>query len=402
MSRSELGPKLSAVALVNPRSDPALADDTTVSFLTMSAVDADKIDAINTETRLARDVKKGYTPFAKGDVLVAKITPCFENGKIAQANISHPHGFGSTEFHVLRPRPDVLDARYLAHFLRIERIRLEGEQRMTGSGGQRRVPEQFFAELRIPLPPLPEQRRIAEILDRVDALRSKRRAAVEKLDALTQAIFFDMFGDVNPERRKWPTARVTELSEVITKGTTPSSIGLSLSETGIPFLRVQNVRNGEVDISVDPLFISMSTHRKLSRSVIFPGDVLISIAGTIGRVAIASSAHDEMNCNQAVALIRPKRLSSLFLASWLGTDDAQRQIRGMKVTGTISNLSLSQLGNLRLSVPPDDLQRRFAQTARAIKAERSLMLKALALCDELGDSIKHRVFGGGTTVGSAK
>src|SRR5207253_2857111 len=106
-------------------------------------------------------VSKGYTFFRDGDLLLAKITPCFENGKIAQATLNHELGVGSTEFHVIRPDRMRVSDRFLLRFLRQPRIRLSGERRMTGSAGQRRVPEAFISELELPLPPLEERRRIA-------------------------------------------------------------------------------------------------------------------------------------------------------------------------------------------------------------------------------------------------
>ena len=185
----------------------------------MAAVDADSVTAVDRETRSYSEVSKGYTPFIDGDVLVAKITPCFENGKIAQARLSRRYGFGSTEFHVVRPRSDRVDARYLVHFLRQERIRKQGESRMTGSAGQRRVPEHFLAGLTIPLPPLPEQRRIAEILDKADALRAKRRAALAQLDTLTQSIFLDMFGDPATNPKGWPVDALRNIADTTSGGT---------------------------------------------------------------------------------------------------------------------------------------------------------------------------------------
>lgn len=161
--------KLVDIADLNPPLAASLSDGDDVSFMPMAAVDADSVTAVDRETRLYSEVSKGFTPFLDGDVLVAKITPCFENGKIAQVRLSRRYGFGSTEFHVVRPRSDRADARYLVHFLRQDRIRKQGESRMTGSAGQRRVPENFLAGLTIPLPPLPEQRRIAEILDKADS-----------------------------------------------------------------------------------------------------------------------------------------------------------------------------------------------------------------------------------------
>jgi type I restriction enzyme, S subunit len=108
---------LGDVADINPRLDEMLRDDTVVSFVGMSALSAET-GQVSAKDRTYGSVRKGFTSFRDGDVLVAKITPCFENGKIAYAKLPRPLGFGSTEFHVVRARPGHTDARYLLHYLR--------------------------------------------------------------------------------------------------------------------------------------------------------------------------------------------------------------------------------------------------------------------------------------------
>lgn len=170
--------ELGEVAEINPRLSGTFGESAEVSFLPMASLDAETGSINCHESRLFGEVRKGYTPFISGDLLIAKITPCFENGKIGQAQIPHMLGFGSTEFHVIRPNSKVAMPRFVFHFLRQKRVRLEGERKMTESAGQRRVPSRFFQTLRIPLPPLHEQKRIADILDKADELRRKRKEAI--------------------------------------------------------------------------------------------------------------------------------------------------------------------------------------------------------------------------------
>lgn len=160
----------------------------------------------------------------------------------------------------------------------------------------------------------------------------------------------------------WPFTQLADQCEVITKGTTPTTLGFDFVDSGIPFLRVQNIVNGNVNYDKDTLFVDEKTHSTLERSQIQPGDVLVSIAGTIGRAAVVPASAPALNCNQAVAIVRTKSdVFRPFLRHWLESASAQAQMRGATVTGTISNLSLTQLGKLRLPLPPLPEQRRIAE-----------------------------------------
>ena len=288
MNSAQHTEKLSEIADLNPSLAESLSSDEPVSFVPMSAVTAETASTSHGENRCYGEVSKGYTPFRDGDLLVAKITPCFENGKIAQATLTHRFGFGSTEFHVIRPKPGKADARYLLHFLRQDRIRRDGERKMTGSAGQRRVPGHFLAGLSVPLPPLPEQRRIAEILDKADALRAKRRAALAQLDTLTQSIFLDMFGD--PFKHRWPMSTVADMAAETEGAIRTGPFGSQLlhsefTDDGIAVLGIDNVVENEFGWG-QRRFIRQAKYRQITRYTVHPGDVLITIMGTCGRCAI--------------------------------------------------------------------------------------------------------------------
>jgi type I restriction enzyme S subunit len=117
---------IATIAEFNPRSPQAYAEgEDEVAFVPMAAVsEAGTMSVL--DYRKASELSNGFSYFRTGDVLVAKITPCFENNKIAVAEIDRVHGFGSTEFHVIRPHEDELDSRYLAYFLRQDSVRVAG------------------------------------------------------------------------------------------------------------------------------------------------------------------------------------------------------------------------------------------------------------------------------------
>ncbi len=190
------------------------------------------------------------------------------------------------------------------------------------------------------------------------------------------------------------TSSLASLSSLITKGTTPTTLGYAHSDSGIPFLRVQNIFSGQVNFKEDTLFIDSNTQTALKRSQIQGGDVLVTIAGTIGRTGVVPHDAPEMNCNQAVAIVRPtQEIERNYLRHWLESQDARSQMLGSTVTGTISNLSLSQLGELRVPVPPLEEQRRIAAILDQAETLRTQRRTALALLDSLTQSLFLDMFG---------
>lgn len=166
--------------ILNPRNDAH--DCTLVGFVPMSRLGVDYRSPVSFESRPWSDIKQGYTHFADGDVLLAKITPCFENGKAGLvSDMPNGLGAGSTEYFVSRPKDGALDARYLLGFFKTERFLKEGALQMTGSVGHKRVPKEYLLEAEIPLAPLNEQIRIA---DKLDAVLARVDACRERLDRI--------------------------------------------------------------------------------------------------------------------------------------------------------------------------------------------------------------------------
>lgn len=181
----------------------ALAKATQVTFLPMENI-GEKGELDCSLTRDIKDVQEGYTQFFDGDVLIAKITPCFENGKgaIVRGTLSGV-GFGTTELHVLAPN-DEIDARFLYYITTGDHFRKLGEAAMFGAAGQKRVPEDFVRDYRVPLPPLSQQRAIADYLDRetarLDALAGRTRESVALLRERRAALISAAVGG------RWPVA----------------------------------------------------------------------------------------------------------------------------------------------------------------------------------------------------
>jgi type I restriction enzyme S subunit len=191
--------KLREIAILNPKKQEvnSLSDDLLVSFVPMSAVDEITQTIKEYEFRRLGSVKKGYTYFKEGDILFAKITPCMENGKVAIAkNLKNGIGFGSTEFHVLRPRDKVL-AEWIFYIVGSHAFREEAERHMTGTAGQQRVPIGFLEDAKISLPPLSEQKKIVAYLDafsqKARELQELQQQTAADFSALRQSILAQAF-----------------------------------------------------------------------------------------------------------------------------------------------------------------------------------------------------------------
>ncbi|MBT1073483.1 restriction endonuclease subunit S [Pelotalea chapellei] len=153
---------LEDIALINPKTEKP-SPDSNVSFLTMSDV-SENGAIIGGSVKQMKDVGNGYTIFAEKDVLVAKINPCFQNGKGALAvNLQSGIGFGSTEFHVIRPSDKILPD-YLLFVTQTHYFRVTGEANMTGSAGQKRVPADFLRYFSVLLPLIQDQKKIISII----------------------------------------------------------------------------------------------------------------------------------------------------------------------------------------------------------------------------------------------
>jgi len=352
---------LNEIVEINPRTPKRMMTNFNqkVSFVPMASVSEDGFISADDERPL-KDVMKGYTYFQEGDVLLAKITPCFENGKAALVSgLPNNIGFGSTEFHVLRPGKDV-DAKYLFYQLWNPVFRFVGEKNMTGTAGQKRVPVDFLRRYKIPLPPLPEQKRIAAILDKADAIRRKRQQAVKLADEFLRATFLDMFGDPVTNPKGWSVRRLGDLLSFLTSGS--RGWAKYYSETGAKFLRIQNVGQNRL-LEADMAHVDAPASAESRRTAVRHGDVLLSITADLGRTAVVPKDFGSGHINQHLCILRPRTqdVAPCYLSQFLSSEGGQRQIDSKNRSAVKAGLNFDDIRSLEVVLPPLDRQTVFAR-----------------------------------------
>ncbi len=391
--------RLADVANINPRLEARPSPDAPVSFISMASVNASTGSTDREEGKRFSDTAKGYTQFKNGDILVAKITPCFENGKIARAELTHDLGSGSTEFHVVRPNPDIADTRYVLHYLRQPSIRIDGAQRMTGSGGQRRVPESFISELDIPLPVLSEQRRIANVLDQADSLRRQCASVLSKAEALFQADFRATFGSPLRNEAGWPYGQVSDFVEGFESGKSLAAAEESESAR-YRVLKVSAVTSGR--FIADESKALPHDYEPPRAHLVRSGDLLFSRANTaelIGATALVADCVSNLALPDKLwrFVWRDDRKTSPYFALGAFQHEDFRAAVSMLATGSsgsMKNISQAKVLGIGCILPPYEVQAEFAARCVGYLAQAAGQAARLSRVSDLFDSLQHRAFHG--------
>ncbi|WP_165984014.1 restriction endonuclease subunit S [Streptomyces sp. YIM 98790] len=369
--------RLRHLARINPpcpRFD-RLSADAELTFLPMECIwPGQRLDL--THRRVKSAVAAGFTRFQDGDVLVPKITPTFEAGRAVLVNGLHNGvGAGTTELHVLRAGPRI-DPRFLFYLVNTHSFLKFGEAEMYGVAGQQRVPDGFLRNLPVRVPDLEEQCRIADFLDlelahigRLDEVRARQSAVVpERLRAALDGIFAPS-----------SCVKETRLKYLFSVRPRYGVLVPHFTDEGVPFIRVNDLLDlpGRIkDVPKIPVELS----RQYSRTVVRRGDVLMSVVGTLGRVAIAPEEVAGANIARAVASLRVHEgVSSRLLTAWIKSSAFEEQaVRATASDTAQPTLGMEDLGNFRVRWPlgPRE-QDHMVREALAVESEMKEMVRLI-------------------------
>jgi type I restriction enzyme M protein len=368
------------VAVLNPSKSELkkFAPETIVSFVEMSSVTEAGYISKMKNRKLSELTKSSYTYFAENDIILAKITPCMENGKCALAKgLTNGLGMGSSEFHVIRSDKNIVLPEFAFTFLNKAEIRSIAEKNMTGSSGHRRVPEAFYADLKIPLPPLEIQRQIVAECEAVDAEVAVALAAIDTARQGIESLVDGVYASTVPRRE------IDKVSLAVQYG-----LSEKMNEAGIGYkifrmneiIRGRMVDNGAMkraDISAE----------KFAKYRLNRGDVLFNRTNSIEHVGKTGLFDLDGDYCFASYLVRvapdPKQVLPLFLTLMMNSGEFQQEAKG-KASKSINqaNINATVMRNIKVPISPLAEQKRLVaeveKLEQAIAAAQNVLAAAAA------------------------
>jgi len=255
-------------------------------------------------------------------------------------------------------------------------------------------------KIKIPLPPLAEQKKIAAILDAADSLRQKDQQLIEHYTALSQSLFLDMFGD--PVANPMGYEKTTVGEQCFVKGgkRVPKGEKLVKEQTDYPYIKAGNIKRGKVTTK-NLEYLTSETRSKINRYIVNEGDVCITVVGVnIGDVGIVPKELHQANLteNANKLLIKDNNiLSNFYLSFYMQMDFIQQQIKKRTMAVGVPKLAIFRIQQLELLLPSTDLQKQFTERIEAIEKQKQQAQANLEKSEALFNSLLQRAFKGELT-----
>lgn len=397
---------LSEVCEIRPPKREAkqkIADSESVSFVPMDELGIRQKYFTASQSKPLSAVYGGYTYFADGDVLLAKITPCFQNGKLGIANnLVNGIGFGSSEFVVLRSRGGI-DPEYLFHYLSQETFTESGVKVMTGAVGHKRVPKEFIEELPIPLPPLGEQKRIVAILDEAFAGIDQVVANTEKNLDNARELFESYLNQIFTQKGEgWEEKRLGEIAHF--------KNGLNYTKTSdgelVKIVGVKDFRNNYW-VPIEGLE-QVQINGGLSESYRLNRNDILTVRSNgnkqlIGRCMLVGDVEQDTSHSGFTIRIRlyDSCISPQYLTHYLKTNIVKQRLVSAGEGVNISSLNQQSLSVLSVNYPDKLIQSTIVQQIESVQRKCNKLISnykiKLQHLADLKQSILQKAFAGELT-----
>lgn len=400
--------RLKYLADFEPTCDTSyLTDESKVTYTPMECV---KNGGFENRSALYGNLSHTLTPFQNGDIAMAKVTPCFENGNIAiMDNLFSGFGLGSSELFIFRPKG--ISTHYFFYWLQNKAFVAKARSTMTGTGGLKRISPSFIRNCPVHCPSMDEQTKISDYLkakcSEIDTMLSKTRSSIEEYKKLKQAVItqavtkgvrgkremkdsgVEWIGDIPKE---WGRPKIKMIASFFNGDRTsrypqPSDF----VNAGVAFLTSRNIDSDEVDLS-ETKYITEDKYKSLSGAKIQIDDIIFCLRGSVGKCAINRT----LSCGtvaSSLATIRPKDIYPKYLLYFLLSNIASTQTTIFMNGTCAANLSAENVGNYYITLPSSAEQKEIADCLDAKCAEiDGLIAKKEQLVKELESYKKSLIY----------
>ena len=380
--------KLGEVAPSKALKNPVVVDDDNVWQLNLDMV----------ESGSGRILKKLKAPlyeagssthwFDDRHILYSKLRPYLN-----KVVLPDEEGLATTELVPMLPDPKRLDRRYLVHYLRSKQFVSWISDQVAGAK-MPRVSMKVFWDHEIPLPPVEEQKRIAAILDKADAIRQKRKQAIDLADEFLRSVFLDMFGDPVTNPKGWEVKEIDQVCTEIVDCVNRTAPSVDY-ETPYKMIRTTNVRNHRIDIS-SVRYVEKDVYEKWVRRLIPEvGDVIFTREAPAGEAGIINF-NDSVFLGQRTMHFRPdyEKITSTFILYELMASGVQQQIARLSAGSTVTHLSVPECKKFKIRLPSIENQKKFTEIVNKVERSKNSLLISLDQSVELFHSLSQKTFSG--------
>jgi len=362
------------------------------SYIDLSSIDKDRKSLLPEQVQLipTKEAPSRARQLVEiNDVLISTVRPNL-NG-VAYINQQFENMTASTGYCVLRAK-ETLDYKYLFYWVRTKTFINDMIRKATGASYPA-VSDKIIKSSKIPLPPLPQQKKIAAILDAADAYRQKTKALIAKYEELTQSLFLDMFGDPFNGETKPLKDNINIIGGYAFKSK-------DFVEVGIPLIKIGTVNKGYFELD-NFSFLPKSYLNEYKKWIIEPGDILMSLTGTVGKddygnVEIATKGHPKYFLNQRVAKLAPSNRTYLqgFLFGLFNNSKTKKQLTKISRGVRQANISNKDIERLEMIVPSINEQQKYIDAVVNIETQKAKAQTSLAKAENLFNSLLQKAFKG--------
>ncbi|MGD9993952.1 MAG: restriction endonuclease subunit S [Salinivirgaceae bacterium] len=282
----------------------------------------------------------------------------------------------------------LLDYSYLKHWFDYNRLKI-----LKGARGAtlQNISATIVKGFKIPLPPLPEQKRIAQILDKADTLRQKNKQLLATYDELLKATFLDMFGDPANNQKGLPLGTIRDLVDTVNYGTSSKA-----EDNGeFPYLRMNNITyEGAMDFS-DLKYINLSEKEK-PKYIIKKGDLLFNRTNSkelVGKTAVYREKQEMVIAGYIIRVRANDKANTDYISAYLNSKHGKAVLRGLcKSIVGMANINAQELQKIKILIPPISIQNQFAQIVENIEAQKAILKQSIQQCENLFNALVQKAF----------